>query len=238
MAMQVPETVKYINNADDDLIRHLYYLPQGIKRLESLGEVVHVDKDRILNVVNEVPDYCYLVKEGRVICYEITLAGVQRVYSFMEPDSIFLEECLLLDAPSPVFFKTMVPSTLVRISKCALKHAFKHDIDIVMDICQAMAAKFLSAMGQIRISQQKPAEWKICRLLQIFMEHYGADYDGKVLIAEKISQQMIADMLGINRVTVAKKFKEMKDSSMLEQINGYLCIRSAEALQKHMDLMR
>ena len=223
---------------DDDLIRHLYYLPQGIKRLEQLGETVKIDKDRVLNVVNEVPDYCYLVKSGRVICYEITLGGVQRIYSFMEPDSIFLEECLLLDKPSPVFFKTLVPSTLVRISKCSLKHAFKHDIDIVMDICQAMAAKFLSAMGQIRISQQKPAEWKICRLLQIFMEHYGVPYDGKVLIREKVSQQMIADMLGMNRITVAKKFKELRDFSMLEQINGFLCIRSSEVLQKHMDLMK
>ena len=117
---------------DDDLIRHLYYLPQGIKRLEQLGETVKIDKDRVLNVVNEVPDYCYLVKSGRVICYEITLGGVQRIYSFMEPDSIFLEECLLLDKPSPVFFKTLVTSTLVRISKCALKHAFKHDIDLVV----------------------------------------------------------------------------------------------------------
>ena len=73
---------------------------------------------------------------------------------------------------------------------------------------ELVIAKFLSAMGQIRISQQKPAEWKICRLLQIFMEHYGVAYDGKILITEKVSQQMIADMLGMNRITVAKKFKD------------------------------
>lgn len=125
-----------------------------------------------------MPDYCYLVKSG-VICCEITLRRSPAHLRLYGPDSIFLE-VLLLDKPSPVFFKTLVPSTLVRISKCALKHAFKHDIDVVMDVCQAMAAKFLSAMGQIRISQQKPAEWKICRLLQIFMEHYGVAYDGKI----------------------------------------------------------
>ena len=47
---------------DDDLIRHLYSLPQGIKRLEALGEQVRVGKDFQLNTINEVPEYCYLVK--------------------------------------------------------------------------------------------------------------------------------------------------------------------------------
>ncbi len=232
------EDDKKIDRTCDDQIRHLYYLPQGIARLEELGEVIRVGRDYELNRVDEVPEYCYLVKEGRVICYELTFGGEQRIYSFMEPNSVFLEECMLVDKPSPVLFKTMVPSTLVRIHKCALKHAFKHDIDIVMDICKSMAGKFLSAMGQIRCGQQKSAEWKICRLLQIFMEHYGTGYDGKILIAEKLSQQTIADMLGMNRVTVSKKFKELRDISLLEQINGYLCVRSAEALQKHMELMK
>lgn len=235
---ETPSRPKLHAPAEDDLIRHLYSLPGGIERLERLGSSVHIDKDITLNDVGDVPESCYLVKTGRVACYEITIDGVQRIYSFLEPNSIFLEECMLLDVPSPVFFKTLVPSTLIRIDKCALKRAFKHDIDIVMDICQAMAAKFLSAMGQIRISQQKPAEWKICRLLQIFMEHYGVMHDGKILIAEKISQQMIADMLGMNRITVTKKLSDMKDMALIEQINGYLCISSAEEMQQHMDALK
>ena len=224
--------------SEDDQIRHLYTLQRGIKRLEALGEIVAVDKNIDLNIINEVPEYCYLVKTGRVICYEFTLGGEQRVYSFMEQNSIFLEDCMLLDRPSPVLFRTIVPYVLVRIHKCALKHAFKNDIDVVMDVCMALAEKFLSAMAQVRSGQQRSAEWRICRLIQIFMEHYGTLYDGKILISEKISQQMIADMLGMNRVTVSKKFKELRDLSLLEQINSYICIRSADALAKHMELMK
>ncbi len=234
------ETKNGIKSAakEDDLIRRIYFLPEGIDRLERLGERIKVAANFELNIVDEIPEYCYLVKKGRVICYEITSAGEQRVYSFMEPNSVFLEECLLLDTPSPVLFKTIVPSTLIRIHKCALKRAFKKDIDIVMDICRSLAGKFLSAMGQIRSGQQKSAEWKICRLLEIFMENYGQPYDGKILLAEKISQQMMADMLGMNRVTITRKFKELRELSLVEQINGYICVRSPEALRKHMELMK
>ncbi|MDO4545116.1 MAG: Crp/Fnr family transcriptional regulator [Bacillota bacterium] len=220
---------------DPDFLYHLLYLPRGIARLESLGTVKHVPANQELNKLDEIPECCYIVKSGRVICYEFTYEGEQRVYNFMEPNSLLMEECLLFDKPCPVLFKTAVDSELVCIDKCDLKRAFKRDIDVVMDVCESLATKFLSSMEQIRNVRQKNAEWKICKLLQIFGEQYGADYDGKVLIQEKISQQTLADMLGMNRVTVTRKFKELKDLSLLEQINGYYCIRSMEQLQDHMD---
>ena len=39
-----------VSVTEDDLIRHLYYLPQGIKRLEQLGETIKVDKNHVLNI--------------------------------------------------------------------------------------------------------------------------------------------------------------------------------------------
>ncbi|MEA4923045.1 MAG: Crp/Fnr family transcriptional regulator [Eubacteriaceae bacterium] len=214
---------------------HLMYLPRGIARLQELGTVKKYPKNHELNVINEIPDCCYIVKSGRVICYEFTYTGEQRVYNFMEPNSLLMEECLLFDKPCPILFKTVVPSELVCIEKCDLKRAFKHDIDIVMDVCESLATKFLSAMEQIRNGQQKNAEWKICKLLLIFVEQYGAPYDDKIMITEKISQQMVADLLGMNRVTVARKFTELKNLALMEQINGYYCIRSIEKLEEHMN---
>lgn len=48
---------------------------------------------------------------------------------------------------------------------------------------------------------------------------------------------MIADMLGMNRVTVLRILKNLRDLALVEQINGHLCIRSVEAIKDHMDLI-
>lgn len=48
------EDDKKIDRTCDDQIRHLYYLPQGIARLEELGEVIRVGRDYELNRVDEV----------------------------------------------------------------------------------------------------------------------------------------------------------------------------------------
>lgn len=216
---------------------HLLSLPRGISRLEKLGKLKKVPKNFELNEIDQVPEYCYIVKSGRVISYEYTITGEQRVYNFMEPNSLFLEECLLFDIPCPVLFKTVVPSELISIEKCNLKRAFKRDIDAVMEVCQSLSTKFLSSMEHIRRGHYYDAAWKICKLLMIFAEHYGVPYDNKILINEKISQQMIADLLGMNRVTVTRKFKELRELALLEHINGYYCIRNKELLQKHMDCL-
>ena len=89
---------------------------------------------------------------------------------------------------------------LVKIEKCDLKRALKHDIDIVMDICESITSKFLSSMEHLRVSHQQNASWKICKMLLVYAQHYGTEYDGKTLIQEKISQQMLADLLTIREV--------------------------------------
>ncbi|MBQ2678272.1 MAG: Crp/Fnr family transcriptional regulator [Firmicutes bacterium] len=220
---------------EDDTQYHLMYLPRGISRLEKLGETVSVEAGTEINKIDEVPECCYIIKSGRVQCYEYSYAGEQRIYNIMEPGSVVLEECLLFDKACPILFKTLTPSELIRIEKCDLKRAFKHDIDIVMDICESISNKFLSSMEHLRLSHNHNASWKICRILLTYARHYGTEYDGKTLITEKISQQMLADLLGLNRITVTRRLKELKELALIEVINGYFCIRDIDQLKNHME---
>lgn len=224
-----------LTRTGDDYQYHLLYLPRGIQRLEKLGESRIYPKNIDLNNFNEIPDCCYVVKSGRVICYEISYEGDQRVYNIMEPGSMFMEDCLLFDKPCPVQFRTLEESELIRIDKCDLKRAFKHDIDIVMDVCESLATKFLSAMEHLRLGPRQGAPWKICKMLLICADHYGERLpDGSVVLNRKISHQMLADILGMNRVTVSRKMKDLKDLELLDTKDGFLLFRDIGALEEYM----
>lgn len=214
-------------------VSRLLYLPRGISRLERLGEKKTFPKNHILVQAGSGTNYCYIVKNGRVIAYEYTVSGEERIYNFNERNSIFLEANVLFGWDSPVTFKTSVKSDLVCIDKETLTRAISEDPEIAMDIIQAQATKFMSSMEQIRHANFHSAAWKICDLLLVFAESYGVPYDGKVLIQEKISQQTLSNLLGINRVTAVRAIKELKDMSLIEQINGYYCIRDISRLQRH-----
>ena len=181
------------------------------------------------------PSYCYIVKKGRVAAFETTVTGEERIYNFTESNSILLEGNVLFDQESAVNFKTVLPSELILITKEMLLEGISRDPQLSMDIMESISTKFLSSMEQIRHSNFHNAAWKICDLLLIFAEHYGVPYDGKILIKEKISQQLLSNLLGINRVTAVRAIKELKEMALIEQINGYYCIRSLEQLKRHQE---
>ena len=183
------------------------------------------------------PNYCYIVKTGRVAAFETTVTGEERIYNFNESNSVLLEGNLLFDQDSAVNFKTVQPSELVCITKEMLLKGIAHDPQLSMDIMESLSTKFLSAMEQVRHTNFHNAGWKICDLLLIFAEHYGVPYDGKILIKEKISQQLLSNLLGINRVTAVRAIKDLKEMALIEQINGYYCIRSLEKLKRHQERM-
>ena len=146
-----------------------------------------------------------------------------------------MEGNVLFDQESAVNFKTVLPSELILITKEMLLEGISRDPQLSMDIMESLSTKFLSSMEQIRHSNFHNAAWKICDLLLIFAEHYGVPYDGKILIKEKISQQLLSNLLGINRVTAVLAIKELKEMALIEQINGYYCIRSLEQLKRHQE---
>ena len=193
-----------------NFVSRLLYLPRGISRLEKLGQRKVFPKNHMLVQAGTKPNYCYIVKTGRVAAFETTVTGEERIYNFNESNSVLLEGNLLFDQESAVNFKTVQPSELVCITKEMLLKGIAHDPQLSMDIMESLSTKFLSAMEQVRHTNFHNAGWKICDLLLIFAEHYGVPYDGKILIKEKISQQLLSNLLGINRVTAVRAIKGFK----------------------------
>lgn len=215
----------------------LLYLPHGTERLEKLGTLKLFPKNFIICEQNTLVDHFYIVKKGRVITYEYTTSGEERVYNFMEEGSIFLEANMILNKPCPVYFKTTMPSELVCINRESLLNAMKVDQQLTLDIIESISDKFFSSMDQIREACCHNVAWKVCNLLLIFADRFGALYDGKILIKEKVSQQMLSNLLGINRITTVRAIKELKELALIEQINGYYCIRNIEKLKQHQEML-
>ncbi|MBE5955131.1 MAG: Crp/Fnr family transcriptional regulator [Lachnospiraceae bacterium] len=218
-----------------EFVTRLLRLPRGISRLEKYGQKKKVPKDYMLVEAGDIPKYCFIIKTGRAICYEYSISGEERIYNFNENNSLLMESYVLFDTVVPVNVKTVLPSEIIFIDKETLLQAISTDPEICKDIMQSLHMKFHTSMEQIRHANFHNAGWKICDLLLMFAEKYGVDYDGKILIKEKISQQLLSNLLGINRVTAVRAIKELKDMSLIEQVNGYYCIRDVEKLKRHQE---
>ena len=208
-----------------------------LNHLGSLGTLKQYAKNTVLLQKGEVPTSCYLVIKGEVVGYEEVPNGAERIYFILNENALLLEANVLMEEPSPVRFKTSMPSELLAISRERLFEALGSDAVLRNEVIRSLSTKFLGAMDEVRELKSKNATWRLCKLLLTFAHHYGADYDGKILIQRKLSLDLLTSMLGVNRATTVRGMHQLRDMGLIENINGYTCIRSLEALERHKDFL-
>lgn len=203
----------------------------------SLGNEVIIPKNTIIHSADEIPEFAYYVLSGKIISYEYTASGNERIYAVSTKGSMVLDDSLVTQKPIPVYFKTTRDTRAIKIARNSMINAIASDPDFALAIIHSTSEKLLSAMEIIRQTSSTSAAWKVCKLLLTYAKQYGTPYDNKILISEKISQQNIANLLGINRITTLRVMKDLKDMGLIEQINGLYCIRDEENLKRHMDFI-
>ena len=213
----------------------LLSLSHGTDRLDCLGTEEKIRAGSLIIDSESVPLYCYTVKSGKVMAYSNTYSGNTVIYSIMEEGSMMLEANALMKKPALVNFKAMTDTTLVKIPRDRLMEEMIRNPAVMQDVLESISYKFFGTSDQLRQSQAHSVGWRTCNLLLIYADKHGVNYDGKFLIKEKLSQQIMADMLGANRITIVHELKALKEMGFVEQINGYYCVRDIEALKRHME---
>jgi CRP/FNR family transcriptional regulator len=217
-------------------------LPDGISRFEKIGTFKKYPKNTIIIEPGEIPKCCYAIKKGCVIGYEYSDGGDERVYDVMMAGSLMLDAILFMNGgrgvPSPIYFKTVKNSELIQIEKQTIIREMQEDPRLTVEIIGSVANKFFSTMEQLRELKCHDAEWRLCNMLLIFSDSYGEPHDNKkILIAEKISQQILSNLLGVNRISITRLMKKLKDMGLVEQINGYYCITDIDKMKRHLDFL-
>ena len=206
--------MKYQNNTGKS--HQLIHLDPDPVTLEDLGTLCVFHENQELNTPGEVPDCCYYVKSGRITCCEMSDTG-DYVYNYFDPGTLILEEYILSGRPAPVVFRALINSELIRIESEDFLYAYRHSFSIATEVCESLADKLTNTVDHFIMNNKSNSSWKICHMLIFFAQNYGQLTDeGLIKINYSLSHQKLADMLGINRVTVTKKLKELKDLGLIE----------------------
>jgi len=203
------------------------------EKLAALGDSIFLPGNHYLIRPGDAIKYCYLIKEGRVITLEITSNGEMHIFNIFESGSLLLESNLLANYESNIFCQTTMASELVRISEKQLKDGIRNDPDVMQSVFESFASKYYSAMDQLRENYNHDATWKIYNMLMLLAQNQGKPFtDEWVMIDMKITQQFICNMLGLNRITVNRAIKELREKDRLLIVNLHYCVKREINRQK------
>lgn len=216
-------------------VRDIYTEEELYAILEHKGSEETVAKGTYLYRIGQtqMPDVI-LLKKGTAKACQITAAGEEHIYNiFRSGSNLFLMACITNEPPALNFITTS-QCHVIRISADVLSEAIWKDGRLARTLLTDFCKKLAFSYKRLRECESYNTEWKLCNMLLSMAERSGVEYEGKILIREKVSQQTMAGMLRVSRITVARTLKVLRDLALIETVNGYICIRDEAELLQHM----
>lgn len=193
---------------------------------------VNVPAGTVLYEQGDPADEVIFLHHGTVWVESCHKNGKKRViYALFNGLTVGEEECMFGGDRE---FRA-VCNTECRISRIPAEE-FRRRVEgshaLAVKLLQASARKGQVLCNLLTRDSFLDVEERIARFLVSQAEYYGEPENGGMRLTVRITQQELADFLGISRVAVSQSLSELREKGILDKRGRYLLIRDVPALQE------
>lgn len=172
----------------------------------------------ILIYQGEIPPSLYIVKSGIVKLYNITDAGDERIVMFKLPGDIFPTTWTFSRANSAYYYyEAQTDGEMYVVPRDSFNQFLEKNPKAYKIIAQHFLGNYAGALMRITALEQPKATDKVLHTLYYLVQFYGRETrPGMVQIEMQLTQQMIADLIGLTRETTAAELVKLKKMGVLK----------------------
>lgn len=189
--------------------------------VKQRGSIRFVRKGAILLYQSEVPRRAFMVKKGLIRAYAITNSGEERTISLhAEGDIIPLSWVFGETSTTLFYYDALIDSEVVAVAKEDLLQAIKRSPDTMAEVLSVAMGEYTSLLLRITALEQSSAAEKIALTLYYLLFRHGKEMKpGTYTIDIKMTQSMIASLVGLTRESTAVNLKLLKKKGIVEYSN-------------------
>ncbi len=170
-------------------------------------------------------NYMWFVKKGFVKRFHILNNGNISVQGFSAQGDAFpltyiyqvLFDRKLYRGPDTYYYEAMSQTTLVRISGKRLKAEVKKDPSLYRDLLAIAGNRFTSDIQLLENRGLPDAHMQVAHQLYHYAKRFGKVHGGGISIQLPLTQQDLADILGLARETVSTTINNLKNDGLLKK---------------------
>lgn len=183
----------------------------------SKFRTVRFAKGDMIFVQGEVPKAAYIVKSGIVKSYNLTADGEEKVISLVGKNEIFPAPWVFSRTASSLYYhQAFTPCETIALPRDQCVQFLQHHPDVMRWLVHQFAGLHTSLMLRVNALAQSKASVKVVYLLQALCLQFGRDIRKDVVkIDVPLTQQDIANLLGLKRETTALQLKKLKDDGVI-----------------------
>lgn len=193
-------------------------LESSIKRHASTR---FVKKGAILLYQSEIPRHAFIIKKGLVRAYAITNSGEERTIALHSNGDIFPLSWVFSENPHTLFYyDALIDSEILTVPKKELVETVAGDSDIMSSVLALTVNEYTSLLLRITALEQSSAAEKIALTLYYLIFRHGEETKpGMYTIHIKMTQAMIASLVGLTRESTAVNLKLLKKKGIVSYAN-------------------
>jgi CRP/FNR family transcriptional regulator len=171
----------------------------------------------ILVYQGEVPSSAYILKTGIVKLYNITGQGDERIAAFKLPGDMFPTTWSFEKAPSAFYYYEAQTDGEVYIAPRDELQRFVETNNVALrTVADYYMSNYAGALMRITALEQPKAIDKVLYTLYYLMQSYGKESTpGIVKIQIQLTQQLMANLIGLTRETTAAELVKLKKQGVL-----------------------
>ena len=202
--------------------------PFNVKRfLSQIGggkTLLACRKKQILFSQGDGADSVFYIQTGRVKLTVVSQRGKEAVIALMDAGSFFGEGCLAGKLVRLTSATVVDESTIVRIDKQVMIHVLGNEPTFSSIFLEYILARNLRIQEDLVDQLFNSSEKRLARVL-LLLAHFGKEGKPEPVIA-KVSQEMLAEMIGTTRSRVNFFMNKFRKLGFLEY-NGGLHVHSS-----------
>lgn len=184
-------------------------------------------KDSIMVYQGELPPCLYAVREGFVKIYDLSsdgneqMVGLAGKYDFIPSELLFSR-----DIAAQFFYAAFTPVEVYAVNRDELARRIRDNPAALYEIVQAVSDKYHGLRRHLTAVQKPKAREKIVYVLYFLALYFVAGKQQNLQkVAIPLTQQDIANLVGITRETAAHELKQLKNEGYITYDKSAFFIR-------------
>lgn len=205
-------------------------MKQLLAHLKSIGTPSIYRKGSSIYFQGEVPRHAIIVLDGIVKSYTISADGDETIITLYGRGAILPTAWINNQSSTALFnYDAVNDVRVIKIEKNALTSAINTNPTYLREYLGYMSASQAALMLRITGLAQSRAIEKICYTLYFLAFRYGIDKGGsRFEIDLRLTQGMLASLIGQTRESTAKNLKILKDAGVVDYDSATYVVNKAK----------
>lgn len=192
-----------------------------LQTIKSHVSTRFIKKGAILLYQSEIPRHAFIVQKGLIRAYTITSSGEERIVSLHTKGDVFPISWVYGETPNTLFYyEATTNAEVICVQKEDLVQAVMTNPSLMTKVLKSTINEYTALLLRITALEQSSAAEKIALTLYYLIIRHGTEKKpGLFTIDIKMTQSMIASLVGLTRESTAVNLKLLKKKGIVTYSN-------------------